>query len=243
MIIIDSISKSFSGHKVIDELSIHIKTGEKVAIIGPSGTGKSTLLRLVMGLQKIDSGSIHVDNADITKMKESDLKKLRMKFGMLFQSGALFDSMNVEENVAFTLVENLNHPEWKIKERVEEVLDLVEMSGSEKKMPSELSGGQRKRIGLARAMAANPEIILYDEPTTGLDPILSTNIENLIVKLNAQLKITSVIVTHQISTILRTADKIYLLHNGKLLAPENPDAIFNSENDFVRKFIKGGLEH
>jgi phospholipid/cholesterol/gamma-HCH transport system ATP-binding protein len=241
MIKIENITKIFDGNKVINDLSLTVEEGEKVAIIGPSGCGKSTLLRLIMGLHSVNSGEIFLHNKDVTKMNKDQIKRARLKCGMLFQSSALFDSFNVEENIAFPLVENFAWPEWKVEERVREVLELVEMSGAEKKAPSDLSGGQKKRIGLARAIAANPDVMLYDEPTTGLDPILSTNIEDLMVKLNDQLKVTSVIVTHQISTILRTADKIYLLHNGKLLPPETPDTIYNSDNDYIRKFIRGGI--
>jgi len=194
-----------------------------------------------MGLQEIDSGKIYVDQESVNYLDSENLKNIRLKCGLLFQSAALFDSMNVYENVAFPLVQNFKWDKWKIKERVNETLELVEMSGNGDKMPSELSGGQRKRIGLARAIATYPKIAFYDEPTTGLDPILSTNIENLIVKLNTQLKMTSIIVTHQISTIIRTADNIYLLQDGKLLTAEKPSTIFDSQNNFVRRFIRGGL--
>ena len=205
MIKIDKIKKKFNNKEIIKELSLDIKTGEKITIIGPSGCGKSTLLRIVLGLQKIDKGEIYIDNTPLSIQKEKSIRKIRGEFGILFQSGALFDSMNVFDNIAFPLRENTKLTEQEISDVVFEKLDLVEMSGSEKKMPSDLSGGMRKRIGLARAIAPNPKFILYDEPTTGLDPILSTAIENLIVKLNTHLKMTTITVTHQISTILRTA--------------------------------------
>ncbi|MGE4169680.1 MAG: ABC transporter ATP-binding protein [Candidatus Margulisiibacteriota bacterium] len=233
--------KSFPGKTIMSGLSLSIQKGEKIAIIGPSGSGKSTLLRLVMGLQKPNHGTILVEGHNIHRLRPKAVQQLRMKFGMLFQSAALFDSMTVGDNVAFTLREIFRLPESEIKKQVAEKLELVEMSGSENAMPSDLSGGQKKRIGLARALAANPEIMLYDEPTTGLDPILSTNIEDLIVKLNNHLHVTSIVVTHQISTILRTADKIYLVHEGKLFPPETPDSIMDSPNEIVRRFIRGGL--
>ena len=222
-------------------MSLDIKCGEKVAIIGPSGCGKSTLLRLIMGLQRPDSGSIWMDGQDITHMDEEGLQQVRLKCTMLFQSGALFDSMNVADNVAFIPRENLGLSEDKVQQIVKEKLAMVEMGGTEHHMPSDLSGGMKKRIGLARAIAGDPEIVLYDEPTTGLDPILSTNIEDLIVKLNTQLKITTVVVTHQLSTIFRTADKIYLMHEGRLLPPETPSSITSSANPYVQYFIRGGL--
>lgn len=237
MISIRNISKKFNGREVVKNLSLEVQDGEKIAIIGPSGCGKSTLLRLLMGLHQPDKGQIFIDNIDIASLDTRGLRQLRTQFGMLFQSGALFDSMNVEENVAFPLFETLgyksNKETWAI---VQEKLQLVEMLGAEKKMPSELSGGQRKRIGLARAIVGNPKVVLYDEPTTGLDPILSTNIEDLIVKLTHQLKVTSIVVTHQISTILRTADKIYLMHEGRLLDPETPESIQKATNIYGRFF-------
>jgi phospholipid/cholesterol/gamma-HCH transport system ATP-binding protein len=241
MIEIKNITKHFGTKQVVNNLSLSVKQGEKIAIIGPSGCGKSTLLRLIIGLQFPDAGHILIENQDITQMTTKEINKLRLKFGLLFQSSALFDSMNVEHNVGFTLRENFKFSNDEIQKTVCEKLDLVDMKGTEKSMPSDLSGGMKKRIGLARAIAANPEIILYDEPTTGLDPILSTNIEDLIVKLNKKLNITSIIVTHQISTILRTADKIYMMHEGKLLEPETPKTIYHSQNKYIREFIRGGL--
>ena len=239
MIDLINIHKQFGEKKILSELSLNIERGEKIAIIGPSGTGKSTLLRLILGLHKPNKGHVMVDGVDIHALDSKELKLLRMKFGMLFQSAALFDSMTVFENVAFPLNENFNYSKEIIKEKVENTLELVEMSGFESHMPSDLSGGQKKRIGLARAIVGEPEIILYDEPTTGLDPILSTNIEDLISKLSIKLKVTSIVITHQISTILRTADKIFMLSNGRLLDPVTPDTIYSAGNEYER-FIKGG---
>ncbi|NDC82639.1 ATP-binding cassette domain-containing protein [bacterium] len=241
MIEIKDIWKTYDDKPVIRGLSLTINTGDKIAIIGPSGCGKSTLLRLIMGLHRPDSGSICVDGADITTMAPVELKKVRDRIGMLFQSAALFDSLTVSENVAFPLVESGVNDSQLIRSIVDEKLDMVEMGDSHFKDPAELSGGQRKRIGLARALARSPQIMLYDEPTTGLDPILSTNIENLIVKLNDQLHVTSVVVTHQISTILRTADKIYMMRDGQLLPPETPESIQTAGNIYTT-FINGGLD-
>ena len=242
MIKLSNINKSFDETVILKNLDLSIGKGEIIAIIGPSGCGKSTLLRLIMGLHRPDSGSVVIDGDDIVSMRQKELNKVRLKMGLLFQSGALFDSLNVEENVGFTLKENLKLSNEEIKFIVNQKLDLVEMSGRGNDNPSDLSGGQQKRIGLARAIAADPQIILYDEPTTGLDPILSTNIENLIVKLNKDFGMTSVIVTHQISTILRVAEKIYLLKDNKLLPPETPDSIYDSSYEEYRQFIRAGLK-
>lgn len=236
------IYKRFEAKQVIQGLNLDIEKGERIAIIGPSGCGKSTLLRLLMGLQPIDRGNIQVAGHTINGMDEEALKNIRLKFGMLFQSGALFDSMTVEENVGFSLRENLKLPPDKVRRLVREKLDMVNMAGYGSHMPSDLSGGQKKRIGLARAIAAEPEIILYDEPTTGLDPVSSTIIENLIVDLAEKLQITSIVVTHQHSTIMRTADQIYMMHNGTLLAPETPATIMHSTDPNIRYFIRGGVD-
>jgi len=235
------VCKGFDGNPILENLNLSINKGDLIAIIGPSGCGKSTLLRLMLGLFKPDSGHVFIEGEDITTMDQDKLLKVRQKMGMLFQSAALFDSLSVGENVAFSLRENNTYSEAIIQERVREKLALVEMSGREPDPPSELSGGQRKRIGLARAIACDPSIVLYDEPTTGLDPILSTNIENLIVKLNRDYGMTTVVVTHQISTILRASEKIYLLSEHKLLEPETSETISRSKSPAYRRFISGGL--
>lgn len=241
MIRLINLFKTFDGKSIINNLSLDVEEGEKVAIIGPSGCGKSTLLRLIMGLHMPDSGQVFVDDQNLTRLDEESIREVRKKIGMLFQSAALFDSMTVGQNVAFPLVELTDYSQKKIKHIVAEKLEMVGMAGREDDMPSDLSGGQKKRVGLARAIAANPKIVLYDEPTTGLDPILSTSIEDLIVQLSDHLNITSVIVTHQISTILRTPDKIYLMHEKQLLPPETPQSIYKSRQEY-ETFINGGIE-
>lgn len=241
MIKLTNLKKAFEKKIVINNLNLLVEKGEKIAVIGPSGCGKSTLLRLIIGLQRPDQGSILVDEKDVAKLSFKELSEIRLKFGFLFQSAALFDSMNVFENVAFGLVENLKLSPKQVKKIVKEKLKLVEMEGTEKIMPSELSGGMKKRIGLARAIATNPEIMLYDEPTTGLDPIRSKNIEDLIIKLNQELNITSIVITHQISTILSTSDKIYLMSEGRLLKPETPKSILTTKNPEIQSFINGGM--
>lgn len=240
MIELIDVWKSYGERPIIQGLSLTVHPGEKISIIGPSGCGKSTLLRLIMGLHFPDSGQVKVDGVDLKQLRVSQLKTVRERIGMLFQSAALFDSLSVGNNVAFPLRESGVVDQRTIAKVVSEKLELVEMAGSELKDPAELSGGQRKRVGLARALARSPQIMLYDEPTTGLDPILSTNIENLIVKLNDTLHVTSIVVTHQISTIMRTSDKIYMMQDGLLLPPETPETITHAGNIYTT-FINGGL--
>ena len=242
MLEIKSLYKRFDTKKIIHNLDLTIDKAQRCTIIGPSGSGKSTILKLIVGILKPDKGQILIDGTDITTLNINDLNEVRRHVGLLFQSAALFDSMTVFENIAFPLVEqkNLMTP-YRIKQKVRSVLEMVEMVGHEDKFPEELSGGQRKRIGLARVLVTDPSFILYDEPTTGMDPILSTNIENLINKLSQELNVTSIIVTHQLSTIFRTSDQIHYLSNGALLDSESPALIRESKNDIIRNFIKGGL--
>ena len=241
MIELINVQKSYNDKFILKDVSLKVEQGERVAMIGESGCGKSTTLRLILGLHMPTRGQVKVDGVDLSTLTVSELREVRQKMGMLFQSSALFDSMTVEENVAFGLVENTSMSHSLIKKRVYETLEMVEMSGYGSRMPSELSGGQQKRIGLARAIVHRPRIILYDEPTTGLDPVLSTNIENLIIKLSERLKATSIVVTHQISTILRISEKIYMLDSGFLYAPEKPDGIMSSKSQVVRHFMRGGI--
>ena len=238
MIILDHVSKSFGDKCILDDVSLEISSGDRIAIIGESGTGKSTLLRLLLGLIEVDSGRIIIDDIDITNCSESELHDVRLKMGMLFQSGALFDSMTVAENIAFTLIENYGYHMKNIDDQIQLLLSQVDMEGYEDYMPSSLSGGQRKRVGLARAIAGQPSYLFYDEPTTGLDPVLSKSIEDLIVNVNSQLHATTIVVSHQQSTILRTVDKIYMLYHEKLLDPVYPDRLEDG-NPIVRCFIQG----
>ena len=239
MIQLNDITKTFESSIIIRNLSLAVKAGERIAIIGPSGCGKSTLLRLMVGLHKPDSGDISINGKNLTQITMSQLQALRLQFGFLFQGAALFDSMTVEENVAFSLIENLKLPPSEWKPLVKEKLSWVGMAGTESKMPADLSGGMKKRVGLARAIAANPKIVLYDEPTTGLDPILSTQIEDLIVKLNHRLHVTSIVVTHQFSTILRTADKIYFMYEGQFLLAETPECLHTAAHPAIKAFMAG----
>ena len=239
MIHIKSLNKSYGDQPLFENLNLKVEKGDKIAIIGPSGCGKSTILRYLLGTMTPDSGDIIVDGHNIPLMKKSELLSLRLNMGMLFQSAALFDSFNIEENIAFPLIENYGHTMGTARNKVNHVLELVGLGGFNHKMPYQLSGGQQKRVGLARAIVTEPNYVFYDEPTTGLDPVMSTNIENVIVRLNQLMNITSIVVSHQKSTILRTTDKIYMVHNYALLDPETPGTIEQSKNDIIRNFMKG----
>ena len=239
MIEIQNLSKSFNAHKVLDRVNLTVQTGETVVIIGRSGCGKSVLLKHIIGLMKPDSGAVLVDGVGVTQLSGHSLDKLRMKFGMLFQSAALFDSMTVEENVAFALREHTTMSGEAIRQRVVECLQLVGLEQVEDLMPAELSGGMRKRVGLARAIAMHPEIILYDEPTTGIDPIMGDVINELIIALRDRLKVTSVVVTHDMRSAYKVADRIAMLYNGAIVAAGSPEEIRHSANPLVQQFIKG----
>jgi phospholipid/cholesterol/gamma-HCH transport system ATP-binding protein len=235
-----NLSKAFDKKVVLDGVSLHMPTGQKTTLIGASGSGKSTILKIILGLIPVDSGDILVNGQSMLTLSKEELYQLRSNFSLLFQSGALFDSMTVEENVSFILRESKNSlKEAEIRYKVDHALDLVGMKGYNAHMPNELSGGQMKRIGLARAIVNRPKYLFFDEPTTGLDPVLSTNIEDLIVDISKEFGTTTIVVSHQITTILRTSDFIYMLHKGKLLEPETPDTIFESENKLISSFVKG----
>lgn len=242
MIKLINITKKFGGLTVLDNVSLDIPEGQTLAVIGPSGCGKSTLLRLILRLEEATSGRILIDNRDIGILSEEALIKVRQKIGMVFQSSALFDSMTVYENVAFALREHLQLKEREIRKTVLDKLEMVGLSGKEGLMPSELSGGMQKRVSIARALAFDPKIILYDEPTTGLDPITSTLTENLILKLSRELRVTSIIVTHQLSTIFRTASRIVMLNEKKLIESGTVAETKQSKNPVIRNFVTAGLD-
>ena len=239
MIEIINVSKSFDGHKVLDNLNLNIKTGESTVIIGRSGCGKSVLLKHIIGLLKPDSGHVLIDGKDITRMDEKELSAVRMKFGMLFQGAALFDSLNILENVGFSLIEHTDTPQEEITKRVKESLALVGLKDIEYKKPAELSGGMRKRVGLARAILVRPEIMLYDEPTTGVDPIMGDSINDLIIKLHTKLNVTSIAVTHDMTSAYKIADSVAMLYNGKIIADGRPYEIKSAKDPIVRQFITG----
>lgn len=236
------IKKNFGSKQVLRGVNMTINTGESLVIIGQSGCGKSVFLKHLVGLLSPDAGEIYVDGDLITGAKRIDLYKIRMKFGVLFQSAALFDSMTVEQNIGLGLVEHTTMTKSEINKRVAECLDMVSLQGIEKQMPSELSGGMRKRVGLARAIALKPQYILYDEPTTGLDPITADSINDLIIRLQRELKVTSVIVTHDMVSAYKIADRLVMLHLGQVIFSGTEQQIKTESIDIVRRFIAGESE-
>ena len=234
-----ALKKSFGPQPILDGVNLQIESGESAVIIGRSGGGKSVLLKHLIGLLQPDSGEVLVDGENISRMNERQLLRVREKFGMVFQGAALFDSMTVAENVAFPLQRKGNFTAGEIAKRVAKALDMVELPGTEKKKPAELSGGMRKRVGLARAIIYEPQIILYDEPTTGLDPIVSDSIDKLIIRVRDQLNVTSVVVTHDMRSARRVGNHVMLLHEKKMYAHGTPEEIFASPDPIVRQFIDG----
>jgi phospholipid/cholesterol/gamma-HCH transport system ATP-binding protein len=239
MIEVRHLEKSFGRRKVLEGVSFCIDKGESVVILGRSGGGKSVLLKHLIALLKPDAGEVLIEGENIVPMDERQLLRVRHKFGMLFQGAALFDSMTVAENIAFAFRRDRSLPEKEIAERVAHVLDLVDLPGIEHSNPSELSGGMRKRVGLARAIVYHPEIVLYDEPTTGLDPIVSDSIDKLILRVRDRLNVTSVVVTHDMRSARRLGQRILLLHDRMIYATGTPDEIFNSKDPVVRQFVQG----
>lgn len=237
MIELVDIHKSFGNKQVLKGLTLSVIRGETLVVLGRSGCGKSVLLKLILGLMRQDSGKIIIDGKDISQISEERMTKLRKKFGMLFQGGALFDSLTVAENVAYPLKEHTKMTRAEIKEKVAEKLALMEMEGTEGLMPSDLSGGMRKRVALARAIALEPEYILYDEPTTGLDPITAERINRLIRRMQTKFGVTSVVVTHEIYNAYMVADRLAMIHEGKILTSGTVEEIKKTEMPFVREFI------
>ncbi len=239
MIEVRNVSKTFGTQQVLRGVSLDIERGEAVVIIGRSGGGKSILLKHLIGLLQPDSGTVRVDGEDITAMDERNLLRVRRKYGMLFQMAALFDSLTVEENVGFVLRRQGLESEAEIRRRVAEALEMVELPGIGHKMPSELSGGMRKRVGLARAIVYRPEIVLYDEPTTGLDPIAADNIDRLIRRVWETLHVTSIAVTHDMKSARTISNRILMLHEGRIYS-EGPTAeILESADPVIHRFVNG----
>lgn len=239
MIEIIGVHKSFGEKHVLKGVNLYIDKGESVVVIGGSGSGKTVLLRHIIGLLKPDKGTVIIDGVDLSMLDEDGLNELRKKFGMLFQAAALFDSMSVWENVGFALKRHKKLSDKAVKEIAIEKLRLVGLVGSENLMPSELSGGMRKRVGLARAIAMEPEILLYDEPTTGLDPITADAINDLIIEMREKLRVTSVAITHDMKSAYKIADKVAMLYNGEVIETGSPVEIKNTSNPVVRQFIEG----
>ena len=239
MIEIENLHKSFNNHKVLNGLNLKIERGKTTVIIGRSGCGKSILLKHIMGILKPERGRILIDNQDIAILNEKQLNSLRLKMGMVFQSSALFDSLSVGDNVGFALIEHQQLSKSEISARVRESLAMVGLSGIEKLMPAELSGGMKKRVALARAVCIRPEIIIYDEPTTGVDPITADIINELIRGLHDKLKVTSIAVTHDMRSAYRIADWIAMLYQGKIIACGLSKEIRNATDPVVHQFING----
>jgi phospholipid/cholesterol/gamma-HCH transport system ATP-binding protein len=234
-----NLQKSFGAQKILDGVSFRIENGESVVIIGRSGGGKSVLLKHLIGLLQPDSGEVLIDGENIELMNERQLLRVRRNFGMVFQGAALFDSMTVAENVAFGLRRHENLTEGEIARRVAATLEVVDLPGTENKNPAELSGGMRKRVGLARAIIYEPKMVLYDEPTTGLDPIVSDSIDKLIIRVRDHLKVTGIVVTHDMRSARRVGNRVMMLHEKKLYASAPPAEFFASQDPVVRQFIDG----
>lgn len=239
MIEINSLHKSFGNNNVLKGVNLKINKGETLVIIGRSGCGKSVLIKHIVGLLEPDSGFVKVEDQVVNDLREKELFELRRKFGFLFQGAALFDSMTVEENVSLPLVESLNGIDKnKIINIVNEKLDLVDLNNSNKLKPAELSGGMKKRVGLARALVTNPQYILYDEPTTGLDPIMSDSIDELISELAGKLNVTSVVVTHDMYSVKNVADKVAMMHEGVIYFTGSQQELLQSTDKVIVDFIK-----
>lgn len=242
MIEIRGLSKRFGTNVVLDGVDLTVPRGKNTVVIGGSGTGKSVLIKCVIGLYRADGGQILIEGEDVTKMDERELVRVRRKFGMLFQGAALFDSMNVRDNVAFAIRRLHLYPERQIQDVVEEKLSMVGLRDVQHLMPAELSGGMKKRVGLARAIAAEPEILLYDEPTTGLDPIMADVINDLIISLRELLGVTSISITHDMASAYKIADQIAMLYKGKIIEVGSPEEIRTTRNAVVSQFVEGRAE-
>lgn len=230
---------TFGTHTVLDNIDLDVYKGETLAVLGPSGTGKSTVLRSMIGLLEPNGGQIFIQGEDISGLDEDGWNRLRMKMGMVFQYSALFDFLTVGENVAFGLRQHTDKSDEEIQGIVTQMLDLVGLPDTQDLYPAELSGGMKKRVGLARAIAVNPEIVLYDEPTAGLDPIMSRNISRLIKKTQEQLHVTSVLVTHDMQSAFYAADRVAMLYEGHIVAIGTAEEMKNSTNPIVKAFIEG----
>lgn len=242
MIEIIKLCKNFGNKRVLNGVNLKINKGETFALIGASGKGKSVLLKHIIGLIKPDQGKILIDDQDISGLHGSRLKKLKDRFGVVFQFGALFDSLTVYDNVAFPLIEKTRLKPEEIHKRVLKELATVGLSGEEDKFPAQISGGMRKRVAVARCLVMDPEIILFDEPTTGLDPVIANSIYRTIKKLQDERNLTSFIISHEIPGIFKIADRVAMLHDGQIIQVGTSEEIQNTENSTVRKFLQGEIE-
>lgn len=239
MIEIRNLYKVFGAQMILNNMSLTVRRGETKAIIGRSGVGKSVLLKNIVGLIHPDSGSIKINGVEVTNLNDKEYNRLRMEIGMVFQGGALFDSMNVGENVGFVLNEFMNLDPKTVRDRVHDALGLVGLKDVEDLMPSQLSGGMKKRVSLARVLCMEPHIILYDEPTSEVDPITAAAINHLIIELRDKLKVTSIVVTHDMNSAYQVADSIAMFYKGQVIADGKPDEIKNSKHPVVQQFIHG----
>ena len=239
MIKVREINKSFSDKNILNNISFDISNGDSVAIIGQSGTGKSVLLKHLNGLLKPDSGNVSVDNILLNNVSYNELQGIRKKMAMVFQFGALFDSMTIGDNIILAIKSLTNLSDKNIPNRIDKSLDLVELNDVKHLMPSEISGGMKKRVGIARAIAINPEYILYDEPTTGLDPITTDRINKLIKKVSEKKKVTSIVVTHDMKTLKFVSNKVIMLHEGNIIFNDKTEMLFKSNDKFIKHFVKG----
>lgn len=242
MIKIIGLKKSFNDKKVLDGVDLEIEKGKITVIIGRSGEGKSVLIKHIIGLLKPDEGKIFLDDIEITALKERDLNEVRKRFGMLFQGAALFDSMTVAENVGFALKEHTDLGDEDILKTVREKLNRVGLAGVDDMMPAELSGGMKKRVGLARAIVMDPEIVLFDEPTTGLDPIMSDSVGDLVLDTQKALNTTYILITHDIPFTYKIADKIAMLHQGRIIAEGTVEEMKKNPDPILRQFLEGRAE-
>jgi len=239
MIEAQHLSKKFGTHVVLDDVSFKVPEGQRLVVIGRSGSGKSVLLKHLVGLMEPDQGEVLVNGEKLTGLNERELLRVRGRFGMLFQSAALFDSLSVAENVGFVLQRERKLSPKEIADRVAEALEMVELGGTQDKRPADLSGGMRKRVGLARTIIYHPEIILYDEPTTGLDPVVSDSIDHLVLRVNEKLKATTIVVTHDMRSVRTVAQRVIMLYQGKVYADTTPAELFASQDPVIYKFVNG----
>ena len=239
LIELEDVHKSFGDNHVLRGVNLTVRRGESLVVIGGSGSGKSVLIKCIIGILTLERGTIRVAGQNIGSLSEKELYQLRKKFGMLFQAGALFDSLTVWENVGFGLLQHTQMSEQEVRKVATEKLNLLGLHGIENSMPSALSGGMRKRVSLARAIAMEPEILLYDEPTTGLDPIRADAINELILEMRGKIRVTSITITHDMVSAYKIADRIAMLYQGRIIEAGTPEAIRNSSNPVVQQFIQG----
>ncbi len=241
-IVFEDIHRKFGNHNVLNGVNLEIRENEVLTIIGRSGCGKSVLLKHLLGLLAPDRGKIYVEGEELSSLSKKDLDRVRRKFAMVFQAAALFDSLNVYENVSFGIrrVQPDRDEAW-IKNKVMDVLGMIGLEGTEYKFPSELSGGMRKRVGVARAVAMDPEILLYDEPTTGLDPVLSRVMDEMIINVSNRLKITTIVVTHDMVSVLNVASRVVMLHEGQIIEGGTPAELRHTENPILSEFFKSSV--